>query len=61
MTTQVSEQAMLIDGEWVAASDGGCFDSINPATGEVWARIPAATAEDVYRAGRQNILLSLAE
>ena len=25
---------MLIDGEWVDASDGGSFDSTNPATGE---------------------------
>ena len=50
MAKQVSEHAMLIDGKWVPASDGGYFDSINPATGEVWARIPAATAEDVNRA-----------
>ena len=49
MAKQVSEHAMLIDGKWVPASDGGYFDSINPATGEVWARIPAATAEDVNR------------
>ena len=50
MAKQVSEHAMLIDGKWVPASDGGYFDSINPATGEVWARIPAATAEDVNQA-----------
>ena len=50
MAKQVSEHAMLIDGKWVPASDGSYFDSINPATGEVWARIPAATAEDVNRA-----------
>ena len=41
---------MLIDGAWCGASDGGAFDSLNPATGEVWARIPEATAEDVGRA-----------
>ncbi|MEZ5912232.1 MAG: aldehyde dehydrogenase [Paracoccaceae bacterium] len=41
---------MLIDGEWVAASDGKTFDSVNPATGAVWARVPEATAEDVNRA-----------
>ena len=34
----------------MAASDGGYFDSINPATGAVWARVPAATADDVNRA-----------
>ncbi|WP_299356857.1 aldehyde dehydrogenase [uncultured Shimia sp.] len=41
---------MLIDGDWVGASDGKTFDSINPATGEVWSRVPEATAEDVDRA-----------
>lgn len=43
---------MLIDGAWCAASDGKTFPSINPATGEVWASIPEATAEDVDRAVR---------
>ena len=43
---------MLIGGEWVGASDGKMFDSVNPATGEVWARIPEATEEDVDRAVR---------
>ncbi len=43
MTTHIPEYAMLIDGDWVAASDGQFFDSTNPATGDVWARIPAAT------------------
>ena len=38
---------MLIDGEWVEAGDGGTFTSINPATGEKWAVIPEATAQDV--------------
>ena len=41
---------MLIDGDWVDSSDGATFDSINPATGDVWARIPSATADDVNRA-----------
>jgi len=41
---------MLIDGDWVAASDGGTFDSVNPATGEIWSQVPEATAEDVDRA-----------
>ena len=50
MANPVPEHAMLINGHWVAASDGGYFDSINPATGAVWARVPAATADDVNRA-----------
>jgi acyl-CoA reductase-like NAD-dependent aldehyde dehydrogenase len=43
---------MLIDGEWVSAADGATFPSANPATGENWAQIPEATAEDVDRAVR---------
>ena len=41
---------MLIDGEWVGASDGAAFESVNPTNGRVWAMIPEATAEDVDRA-----------
>jgi len=43
---------MLIDGAWVAASDGATFETFNPATGTVWATVPEATAEDVDRAVR---------
>ena len=43
---------MLIDGAWVDASDGGAFDSVNPATGQVWSRVPEATEGDVDRAVR---------
>ncbi|MDI3338150.1 aldehyde dehydrogenase [Defluviimonas aestuarii] len=48
--SDIKTYRMLIDGEWVAASDGKTFDSVNPATGAVWARIPEATAADVNRA-----------
>ncbi len=48
----IKSYRMLIDGEWVGASDGGTFDSVNPATGEVWCRVPEATEEDVDRAVR---------
>ena len=41
---------MLIDGEFVQASDGTTFESINPATGKSWAQIPAARAKDVDKA-----------
>ncbi|WP_135506180.1 aldehyde dehydrogenase [Roseovarius aestuariivivens] len=47
-----SRYAMLIDGDWVQASDGVFFGSANPATGEIWAEVPEATAEDVDRAVR---------
>jgi (Z)-2-((N-methylformamido)methylene)-5-hydroxybutyrolactone dehydrogenase len=50
--TEVRTYRMLIDGEWVDASNGGLFDSINPTTGQVWSRVPEATAEDVDRAVR---------
>lgn len=46
----VETYQMLIDGTWVDASDGGRFDSINPATGGVWATVPEATNADVDRA-----------
>ena len=49
---EIKNYKMLIDGVWCEASDGCKFDSINPATGEVWSRVPEATAEDVDRAVR---------
>ena len=44
--------SMLINGQWSQAADGGLFDSVNPATGAVWSRVPEATAEDVDGAVR---------
>ncbi len=41
---------MLIDGHWVDAADGQTFASFNPTSGEAWADIPEATADDVDRA-----------
>lgn len=49
---KIKNYAMLIDGAWVQASNGASFDSINPTTGRVWARIPEATEDDVDRAVR---------
>jgi len=43
---------MYIDGEFCEASDGGRFESLNPATGLAWATAPAATEADVDRAVR---------
>ena len=37
---------LLINGKWVAASDGGTFDVHDPATGEVLATLASATSED---------------
>ncbi|MGB1249671.1 MAG: aldehyde dehydrogenase [Candidatus Promineifilaceae bacterium] len=41
---------MYIDGEWCDAADGTTLDSINPATGEVWAKVAVAGAAEVNRA-----------
>lgn len=41
---------LYIDGAFCDASDGGVIESINPATGDVWATAAAASTEDVDRA-----------
>jgi len=38
---------VLINGKHVAAADGGTFDTINPANGQVLARVPACSSADV--------------
>ena len=47
---KLTRYQMYIDGQWVDASDGKTFESINPATGETWSEVPEATAVDVDRA-----------
>ena len=41
---------MLINGNWVQASDNAVFESKDPATNKTWCTIPAATADDVNAA-----------
>jgi len=41
---------MLINGQWVDASDGNTFKSVNPATNTVWCTVPEATEADVNSA-----------
>jgi acyl-CoA reductase-like NAD-dependent aldehyde dehydrogenase len=41
---------LLIGGRWVDAADGKTFDSIDPATGEVLAKVAEAGVEDIDRA-----------
>lgn len=48
----VTAYQMLIDGQWVDASDSVRYDSVDPATGDVWASMPEATSDDVDRAVR---------
>jgi phenylacetaldehyde dehydrogenase len=38
---------LLIDGKWVAASSGKTFDSIDPATGDVLARVAEGDKADI--------------
>ena len=41
---------MLIDSQWVEASDGAWMEIRNPGTGEVLDRVPRATLQDAERA-----------
>ncbi|HJZ92380.1 MAG TPA: aldehyde dehydrogenase family protein [Gemmataceae bacterium] len=49
---KVRQTRLMINNEWVDASDGGTFDTYNPATGEVIAKVAHATAKDVDAAVR---------
>ena len=50
--TDLTNLQMYIDGQWVDADDGRRLESRNPATGDVWATFPAASAADVDSAVR---------
>src|SRR3989442_15635675 len=41
---------LFIGGRWVEAASGKTFETINPATGEVLARVAEGGAEDIDRA-----------
>ncbi|HEU5227545.1 MAG TPA: aldehyde dehydrogenase family protein [Ktedonobacteraceae bacterium] len=41
---------MLIGGQWLEAASGKTFDTYNPSTGEVLARVAEGDAEDINRA-----------
>ncbi|HET8907124.1 MAG TPA: aldehyde dehydrogenase family protein, partial [Ktedonobacterales bacterium] len=49
-TPMTRREALLIDGEHVAAAEGRTFETHNPATGAVLADVALASAEDVNRA-----------
>ncbi len=46
------EYRLFIGGEWVDAVSGETFDTVDPATGAAWARVPEAGAADVDAAVR---------
>ena len=53
----IKNYQMLINGDWVDASDGGVFDSVNPSTDDVWSRVPEATAVSYTHLTLPTILL----
>ncbi|WP_415977192.1 aldehyde dehydrogenase family protein [Rhodococcus sp. 077-4] len=46
-SSNVVDYLQLIGGEFRAASNGGWIDSVNPTTGQVWARVPAGNTDDI--------------
>jgi aminomuconate-semialdehyde/2-hydroxymuconate-6-semialdehyde dehydrogenase len=52
VSPQTATKQLFIDNQWVDAASGRTFDDVNPATGEVLARIAEADTADVDRAVR---------
>jgi len=50
VSVSVTQVKQFIGGEWVESSSGETMEVLNPATGEVIAEAPCATAKDVDRA-----------
>src|SRR5262249_12013237 len=50
LPVQVRQTKILIDGKWVNAVSGKTFETINPATGEVIARVAAGDKPDIDKA-----------
>src|SRR6516165_6211353 len=46
----IRQTKLLIDNQWVDPVEGGSFDTYNPATGQVIAKVAAASAKDVDKA-----------
>lgn len=45
--TEIRNFRMFIGNEWKESTSGQTFETINPYTGKVWARVPEAHEEDV--------------
>jgi 1-pyrroline dehydrogenase len=50
VSVSVTKHKNLVGGEWVEAASGETMEVLNPATGEVIAEVPRASADDVERA-----------
>ena len=48
--SELKKYQMYIDGEWCDAADGQTLESVNPATGEIWATAAVAGEAEVNRA-----------
>ena len=48
--SDIADHQQFIGGEWVGASGGETFEDLDPFTGDVVARVPAAGREDAKRA-----------
>lgn len=49
------EQKLYIGGRYVEASSGATFETINPANGEVLAKVQRASREDAAQIGRAHV------
>jgi aldehyde dehydrogenase (NAD+) len=47
---RITQTNLLIDNEWVSSTEGGTFETLNPATGDAIATVAAGTAADIDRA-----------
>ena len=45
-------EKLYIDGQWIPGASGQFIEVENPATGEMFAKVPRGNAEDVDRAAR---------
>ena len=50
MTEMLKEYGLLIDGEFIGSTSGKTIPVVNPATGEVLAKVACATQSDVDQA-----------
>jgi aldehyde dehydrogenase (NAD+) len=50
LPVQIRQTKMLIDGKWMDASTGRTFETLNPATGQVIARVAEGEKPDIDRA-----------
>ncbi len=50
MSDEIKTYSHFIGGDWTNAEDAKWIDSVNPANGQVWAKIVRGTENDAYKA-----------